>query len=90
INIEKKEVSTTNKYTEVYTRIDNITEDLSKKYSELTILEQLDKYKELRFKIKKVLIKYKNSNNKIFIEHFYSNINTKYKKKFKEYVLSKK
>lgn len=89
-NTEELTESIEDKYKKVYDRIDNITTDLFEKNSKLSLFKELNTYKNLRFLINNVLIKYKNSKNKIFIQYFYEKIDKKYKTVFKEYILSKK
>ena len=65
-------------------------DNLILKKSKLELIDQLNYYKDLKFKINKILEKYNNHKYKIFLEYFYDKVNIKYKKTFKEYILSKK
>ena len=94
INDEPKSLSDGSEYISsaqlVYNRIDKITEDYIYKTSKLDIYKQLNTYKDFRLKIKSILLRNKNSPSKKYLDYFYGKIDEKYKKVFKEYVLSKK
>lgn len=74
----------------IYSKIDVIISDLINKNSNKSLLDQLNFYKDFRFKLNKILFKYNKHKLSIYLEYFYTKIDNKYKKVFKEYILSKK
>lgn len=74
----------------LYDKIDDIIEDIVVKNSNQSLFDQLNFYKDFRFKINKLLYRHKDHKLKIYLEYFYDEVDAKYKKVFKEYILSRK
>ena len=84
----KKSVQTENY--DIYSKLDSKLEVLYDKFSKKDLNYQMNTYKKLRVTIMKLQKKYTSWAQKELIDYLYEKINSKYKKVFKEYVISKK
>ena len=71
-------------------KVDLSLEKIENKISKKDLKVQINIYKKVRNKLAILKIKHKEWKNKELIEYLYSEINKKYKKAFKNFVLSKK
>ena len=76
--------------TKVYNKIDSIIDSFISKHNKKSLQDKLNTYKDFRFRLKIVVDKYQSHRLIKYLEYYYSEIDSLYKKTFKEYVLSTK